>query len=1221
MSDFSAWILSPEADCEFPGPHLVAASAGTGKTYNIQNIFARLVLEKGCRVPEILVVTFTEAATAELRERVRRILVNLRAALAGEPSASPQARALLKACRIDPEADTEATREARIRIARAVAELDIASIFTIHGFCRQCLARFAFETRFPFDQALEPDESGPMRQFAADWWRSEVLSPGGDFSHLTQNIRSSFETFFAVFRALMQKQGARVKGKLATGKAAAEETDVDYRLAQDYLNAAAALRERYAQLHDREGTVSFDDLLQGMQDALCDEKNGERFATLLRKEYRAALIDEFQDTDPVQYRIFARIFLDAPPDEQGDRPPVFFVGDPKQAIYGFRGADIRTYEAAAANEDLLERSYQLSTNFRSTPGLVEAVNSLFGDRRNFDGSHTSVFGSSRINYPEPVKALPYEKKPTLGPERRRDRAFNVVPCFPEYWLDATVRQIEFLLKDRQQNRIPDGTPEGRPVRPGDIAVLVRTNDTGKKLFQSLMRLGVPCVLSSANSVFASEEAADLQILLDAIAAPYAVTRRNRFLLGGFLNLTIEQAATLAGGPAGEHPAPIPCPPHLRKLAGLYQQDDATLAPETVPAFLEHLGRHLERDGFAPVWNEFFEGVSLGAVLGSGSYPERRLTNLLQLVEYIQTRFGARPASAYAIDIWLSDCRAEALAPPGAYRRKKKIENTELRLESDRDAVTIMTIHGSKGLEFPIVMLPDVEKSLRFGNGWGVRSELSTIDFQPDVQAQPVARILTKKEVREHRRQEDEKEQVRLLYVALTRATLALYYFCDPGDGGDRKATSLLRDFIPSDLLSCSIAGYSHHLARLAGERRPDTENPREDIAVLAPLLPPLNRENTPFEHWTPPEGIDLVAEETGGTPDGLLRLLEDLQNTPLPQDGAGLEALAPPPPPPAPPAFLAGSSFSSVKPEDVLPAPKRQAETEGADHDEDTEETSAEKTDDTETPEVPEAEEPAATIFSFPGGTAVGTCWHAIFEKIPFSKAENTAVTDSLIEESLETHGLLSPEPALRTQQLSLVADMVRATLNAPLTAVDGSTFSLADIPPADRLAEWRFDFRANYARRPARPCLADIAAILRKHWAGFPVRAPFLEALERDGGKTIPDGFFKGFLDLLFRYKGAYYIVDWKSNPMGGNPAAIDAQRVETEMAAHSYYLQYLIYAVAVRAHLRAVLGDAWSWERSFGGIRYYFLRPLAVGRPGAVFADRPSEPLLAELSELLGL
>lgn len=1205
IPDFSIWICDPASKSQFYGPHLVSASAGTGKTYNIQNIFTRLILDFGMDVSEILIVTFTEAATAELKRRIRDILFDIHSALVGSTKpqdVSDQVRALLAATQISVEDITSPqTKRAIQQITKALYRMDMASIFTIHAFCRHCLNRYAFETRFPFQINRISSSEDTLQNLCTDFWFSQVLAPDGNYHHLLHDNKANLQELQIIFRKVVDHPGCTYDSALSSILKSVRDHKEDetlialYTRADTYIKISLELLDQYKRLRSQTSDLTFHELLLGMQAALKNNQINQEFLAFLRKEYKAALIDEFQDTDAIQFDIFKRIFLDVKSDTP---PPIFFVGDPKQSIYGFRGCNIALYEAIARMEALQKQTYRLTTNYRSTAKLVDSVNALFHDDNSNPGNPVFRFGSAQIPYSENVKSLPVEKKPPIGPNSvsRRDATFNVIPVHGERGSftearAACVWQIEYLLKDQKRNRIPSEKPEGRPISPGDIAVLVRTKSHGRDLYLELTARGIPCILFEYDSVFQSDETDAFLRLLDAIQSPFSVPALSALLLGPFIQMQPEDVAVLCG----DAPKSLLCPAQLLSISQQYG-DGQRLTRNTLQIFLLELKSFLEKRGFMSAWNFFAERTNALQTLARSSTPERTLTNCNQLAELLQKQSEHTFTSSQKLFLWLQEQIAKK-------ENASDGDESNLRLETDDNALHILTIHKSKGLEFPIVLIPDF---------WAK----SGTDFQID-QTVAVTESLDHEPVIEidqsnGKDKEAEKENIRLFYVALTRASLAVYYFpCIKTNGEANCRTSIESDLLRwlgmEQVLSMfnpnAVETHFSSIQALQDILLTDEEtkkNAANDPDPAVALLPP-----------PPPSGAPLTT------------FLETIRSTPLPTWSNGDAPLVDSLPPlPRTPDFLASNSFSSLKPREtnlyslpesplVVSSPldndsPNDADNKSADHDDDTELDTI----------VPPTTHP---IFSFPGGTAIGTCWHHIFERISFQNNARSSYNLPIIENTLDAYGLLSQRPQVRAFRLNTICEMIDATLQAKLSTPDGCEFCLGNLSDSLRLNEWRFDFFDNQARH--KKTLDDIAAVLQKYWGGETTKKGFLDSLANHLDQPIRPGFFKGYLDLFFRYGDFFYIVDWKSNPLGGNPALISERRIRNEISLHFYFLQYLLYSVVVHKHLRASLRSQYDYNRNFGGIRYYFLRAIAAGCPGGVYSDRPPEAMLDELASLFGL
>ena len=1084
---FREEIFSPA----FPlaGPHLVAASAGTGKTHNIQNVCARLVAERGLRISEILVMTFTEAATKELRDRVRAVLANLQRLYAGD-TAGLDPRELerlerLRACsRAAPGGAADAVAKTRVELA--LLEFDRAAISTIHGFCRHALVRFAFETGGAFRTELGDDGGAELARRVRDWWRVE---------------RPDFPL------ADVAAAAAGLGGK--TGWTLDPDADgaPDPRLV-----AAARIVERYEEDRPLRDGQTFDDLLRAVRDVLADPVRGPVLAERLRGEFKAVVVDEFQDTDPVQYGIFRAAFVDGVP--EGERPPVFFVGDPKQAIYAFRGGDVFTYRAAAKQVGAA-RTYRLDRNFRSTPKLVDAVNRLFGDERNPDGSVAArTFGADEIPYDEDVGAAEDAGSRIdglAGPDGAEDpHPFRVVRARTAADRDAAVVAAVLETLDGQKGRTIRIKGADEPFGPKHVAVLAPSNDSARAFGAALRARGVPAVVSKSGNVFAGETAAELRLVLLAMADPGDRGRIRAALATPFFDFPVERLAD--GG------------------------DDAFA--DRVGSFAR-LNRTWNRRGFNAAFAELEDGCNLRVRFAAMPGGERKLADLFQIVDLANAAIRERGPAPDTLADWITErinlSGDASEADADEYARE---------LESDADAVKVMTIHKAKGLEFPVtvVSVPSAR-----GGGAGL-----PCFYHDETGALHASAVGTDAAVREA-----EQERTRLLYVAFTRAT--------------RRAVVVAAD---NPVPSFSVL-LDNARRRGAGE-----DNPPD-----SPLL------------WS---DFDPGAAPPDRRPDAAAG--GELAQAAVPRDYAPFRANR-------------KGSYSSLAPSardaPVGSAGETAFDASAADAARDTDGGIPEPAPDEDAADGADAVHP---VFAIGGGARTGTCWHDILETLPFD-----AGPDRIREEtgrSMRLHGLARGEKAEVESRIDTVADMIRKTLDWPLRSPDGAAFRLRDVPARKRFSEWEFGFSSAQAadRTPA------LAAILRDEWKDDPGKKPFLAALA-DWDREIPKGFFVGFVDLLFEHGGFWYVVDWKSNRIGGRKESFSAEGVRAEMAREGYFFQYLLYAAALHRFLGETMGPVYSWEKHFGGVRYCFLRGIAAGGAGPVFADRPGERLLERLCEALGL
>lgn len=1169
-------------DSPFAGRSLIEASAGTGKTWTLTALYARLLLERELSVGQILVVTYTTAATAELRERIRARLAELLALYEGGVSGDAFLNELHR--RYPGEA-------ARRRLLLAVHGFDEAAIFTIHGFCQRALQDSAFEAGGDFDAELTQDDREVLDALLGDAWRHvladadpawarflakqritpatlrqalrshlgkpylqveprepagedeldaasaawqcaaalwqaegyawvEVLREHGGLSQSTHKTAklplwsAELDAYFADPAALFEApEGLAKLGAAALLKATKKNFEAPQSAVAEALDALSSALESalpagrqklialQVELLDRlnvelpkrkaaQRLLAFDDLLNNLNEALLSAA-GDDLAARLREQYPLALIDEFQDTDPIQYAIFDRVYRDG-----GD---LCFVGDPKQAIYAFRGADLATYLQA---RDDAERQYDLPFNYRSTPELIAALNQLF-DR-------PQPFAEHGLNYP-PVSAGKKSRATLVLPEQDGTAPLGLVWLGDESLNKATAGELAALDTARRIAGLLAASASGEayfeddgeitPLKGGDIAVLVSNHREAASVAAELAARGVPSVRRGRDSVWHSEEAAELA----AVLAAYAEPGRE-----GVLRYAL--ATRLLGRDAAQ----------IARCQEVEQEWDRERAAA------EQYHQLWQQQGFMRVFRAWLDQERVAERLLAGIDGERRLTNLLHLGELLQAESLQRPGLEPLL-AWFQAQRGSEGAG----------EDALLRLESDAERVQIVTIHTSKGLEYPLVFCP----FLWDGRLLGQHTDSARCH---DEQGQPLLDLGSARldERLQAARRESFAEKLRLTYVALTRARDRLWLHWGPAALPKPKKDGSL----PDEGLHSSALAWLLHGRELAGF---------DALGELAQYL-------------SSREGPALAAEldQLAATSDGLIARLAPLAQEASAAGEGRAES------PQALQSFTRSlhsawriGSFSGLAAGMHMEAPDRDSLA------------------------LVDASEPGAGFFAFPRGARAGTCLHAILEDWMRGKGELA----QLVPAALQAHGIDAELwSEIATQQLQAVLD----------TDLDGHGLRLAALQANRRLPELGFTFpveRLDVQR--LRELLGDPAYGLP------PAMRQAAERLQFDELK----GFLKGFIDLTFEHAGRWYILDYKSNWLGPSAAHYGAERLEQAIAAEHYHLQYLIYLVALRRFLRTRLAD--FAEEQLGGAWYLFLR----GMPAAgVYFARPSDALLDALDRL---
>ena len=1162
------------------GTSLIEASAGTGKTYAITTLFVRLIVEENLSVREILAVTYTDAATEELRHRVRQALVQASQAFASGVSDIPFLKALVAKYR-------DQSREMEARLRNALCDFDEAPIYTIHGFYQRTLRDRAFESGLLFDTELVTDPSEFMREIADDFWRRhfyeagpilvnfalkngfgparflgllrtctnypqiEFISPakGRRLDSLSAELESRYQAAREVWRSeadeikacfgsatkwgnlpynddepmaalfdqldtcfsesdtafealaclddfctssLLEKKSARSKAPVPIHRffGLCEEVCKAEQiwLAGLQLAFVEFARAELPRRKTERRIQYYDDLLTRLDDALSGP-GGQSLAADLQARYRAALIDEFQDTDPVQYAIFRRAF-------SGGGTFLFLIGDPKQAIYGFRGADIFTYLEAS---DQASDRFTLGENWRSESGLVTAVNKIFS-------AAPGSFVFERIGFQEVVAKGNADAEPlTLG--GKKEPPFQLW-----FWRRGERKEIPKTLATKTLPQVVAGeivrllsgnTKIGeRRLKPEDISVLVLENKQAAKVQEALRDFNIPSVLHTTASLFESHEAAELYRVLAGIALP------------GDERLVKSALAT-----------------------DLFGVDGSQLAECTEAQWQKWLqlfhdyGEFWSRHGFFRMFRHCLQRQQVRQRLLGFPDGERRLTNILHLGEVLHQAEAERRLGVSGLQKWF----AGQMAQEG-----EASEEHQLRLERDDNAVKIVTVHKCKGLEYPVVFC-----LFSWRDSDIKRGHEEQVFFHDPAHGHKLVRDLGPDVAEEHRqqaRQERLAENVRLLYVALTRAKHRCYFVWGAIKGAGTSA--------PSWLFHRPPAGDGPLLAALEAHFKSlSDQGMLEDLTPLgeksAGALAVCNLPELAKVRFKPRDGAGakLECRPFKG------RIQRDWVISSFTYFHAGLHEGLP--------------DRDGVV---ALPA---------------------------------ETEAPAEGMLGFPRGTKAGTCLHDILQNLSFNATDEEMLT--LVNRRLEAHGLAQAGNG------EAVREMLKKLMQCPL-APDRTDFTLSNIAGSDRLNELEFHF----------PVRGVSPARLQEQFG----KLGWSSAVPAQLGRLAFDpiqGFLKGFIDLVFRFEDRYYLVDWKSNWLGNRMEDYSPKAVREEMLRRHYFIQYHLYTVALHKYL-ALRVPGYDYERHFGGGIYLFLRGLDRAHPErGAYRDRPSRSAVEQLSALL--
>ncbi|OGV34998.1 MAG: hypothetical protein A2020_10710 [Lentisphaerae bacterium GWF2_45_14] len=1142
------------------GRNLVEASAGTGKTFAISNIYLRLVAEKDFDVNSILVVTFTEAATKELKERIRAILCEARKYIENPVLCDDAAviAIMSSACR---ERASEAVASS---IRKAVINFDEASIFTIHGFCSRVLRDNSFESAMLFDTELVADQSVIVKDIFMDFrrifldspFRSAAADAAGftikkqkelaseferkpflelipnkedvDIEELEELCRSIFPEDDAIFsvRALTElvKGNKNAKKKKSDNDSEALlEGLIKFRNSliikfKDYLEKELPKRKKVLNCRH------YSDLLTELWQALSHE-GPHPLSTAVRAKYKAVMIDEFQDTDPVQYYIFNKLF-------GSGSHIMFMIGDPKQSIYSFRNADIFAYlDAARLTEE--RKSFTMDSNWRSSSGFVKALNTIFDSIKN-----PFVLGES-ISYPHVRAALDSKgnrnKLIVNGIEDssieidfiddyEREKNYMTTDKALELAAAHTASRIASLLNLAADGRAMVGD---RPLKASDIAILIMKHDHCRILQKHLSRFNIPAVFQKTGDIFHTQEAAELEAVLTGILSPGSTGSLNAALATPLCALTDSEI-----------------------LAFVEDENRITEYEKHIERFSFCLKLWREK-GFYRMFRQFSTFYSLREKILAARDGERKLTNILHLAELLHQSSIENKSPPENLLEYLS--------------RKRKDddcqEENELRLERDDEAIQIMTVFRSKGLQFPVVFCPFLwHKKAAPGENIIFRKDGKTCFDIGSGNAEN--KILAE--------WESLAELMRLFYVALTRAQNKCVFSWGRINQTEKTAPAYFSisgaSGTPGEILDKAL--------EIKGMGAEDLLEKLKDIETdsLRTVRVSAGLEGGRF-----PERVMVVPQENkkelaARTVPGLFRV----------NCGNGI------------------TSFSAM--------------TKHSAHTFDSEE--AEKNDEPFSAiQVSATTTPVAGIGSFiefPCGANPGQCVHSILEGLDFSLSDAGYLT-KLINQKLSEHGLMCHVKEEHEKRVLQLVDLFSELMRLPLAAEDMRVpINLKNIGKDSRVSELEFHFPASSTDPTA------IAELFRKYPElyldkSFPDKLANLQY-------GISSGFMHGYIDLIFEENGRYYIVDWKTNYLGPSLDYYNYEKLTGAMEDNLYILQYSLYIAAMTRFLRSKI-STFSYEKHFGGVFYIFLRGISSGRHGSgVYFSRPPEEFVAGLENIFG-
>jgi exodeoxyribonuclease V beta subunit len=1166
MNDGPAVPFDISADIP-DGTLAIEASAGTGKTFTLAALATKLIAEYDLSAAELLIVTFTRAATNELRSRVRQALVAAADHLRNDRDGSGTADALLTHL----YETTPAERQQRLaRLERAVTEFDAATITTIHGFAQQVLGTLGADAGVDRDAVLVDDLEDLLEQVCAD-----VLAAAAVGGHPAAALPD--------LKTLIEATDIRLNRLDVVLEPATPDTGADdkWLVLVSLINRCV---DTIADRRRRTGTMSFGDVLLHLQAAL-DGPGRAAAVRTLHHRYRAALIDEFQDTDPVQWAIFSTLFGEGAPKSR-----LVLVGDPKQAIYAFRGTNIHTFAAAVAPRPGLARR-SLETNWRSDDAMLGSLNVLFGG---------ATFGEPQIAYatvaaaaanrdkrlrddsgaPFPSLSLRLAMGDDIGRSANRPHAFKVEEVERAVYGDLAEQVVALLDHGRLPVPADEHGDGDRPVRPSDIAVLVRTGVEAEAIRRQLRQRNVPAILARGPSVLESPAGEQWRWLLEALLRPSDPRRARAYALSWFRGMDPAAVAEL-------------------------DDDGLGLLQDQLQTWAETLRTRGVSEWVRQVWTD--SGIA-ARVLGAHD-GERLVTDLGHIAELFR---HAAPHDHLSVAGLLATLGRE---PTGDADLNVDGHLTARRVESDEQAVQIMTVWVAKGLQFPIVCCPTLWHQRRGQHVYqDPVSGRRTFDVSGGAAWPDEAAGAERKALAEH---ETLGEDLRLLYVALTRAVhhaivwwsrtpeshrsgLAHVLFARRHGEIDEAAYTVRDVVLPDD--ADTLAELQPTLARSGGTmvaavhgRSAATTSwhrPGEPTAHPTLALARLTRRPDRSRHRWSFTAVTHRLETDRFDP----------YDESLSDRGASDEQ---------PAEGVAGESGLSDDPAPQHPVPPPWSGSGGTDA----------------------AGHPSSPLTGLPAGAAFGTLVHSVLEQVDFAADDLDTQLATALDHELSWRPVdLAPvdgEGSPATGRSLLLAGL-RTAIETPLGPLAPGA-RLRDVTTADRLNELSFEFRLGESG--AHAVVTDIGRLVLEHLGAADLLRPWAERLaEGELGLELA-GHLTGSIDAVVRTGGAsprFIVIDYKSNRLSPRGAVLgpdDYARpaLATSMAAHHYPLQALLYAVALHRYLRWRLVD-YDPARHLGGIAYLYVRGMGgpggrvrEGHPDGVFSWAVPPTLVSELSDLL--
>ncbi len=1178
---------------------LIEASAGTGKTYTIAGLFARFVAEGRCKADQILVVTFTKAATRELKARIYDRLSDCFRLLTTADSSTTDSfgKEFLNTFKDD--------KKALKRLREAIANFDDVSISTIHGFCQSALNEQVLASGVPAE--LEVEESDRLlKEICEDYWRNFISDRDKNdtnqlFYELFRKIAKNPDELIKLagnviskpyalleppqdelcepgiwaesvidlkkeMKPVWQQEQDEICNELASSNLSrfTENSLGKWRIEMDHLllkNDLDSLKSKNlekftASYHDnpenytRKGreselsrpfyklcdrlkdltdsldeaktalqlqmihsvvnlheekrqtstTLTYDDLLISMTNSL-KGRNGSYFSKKLRAGFPVALVDEFQDTDPVQYEIFSSIY---PKDCPGCS--MIMIGDPKQAIYEFRGADIYAY-LQARNDSAPDARYTLNKNYRSNAGVIQSVNTLFSSEDDvflLDDFSFQPVDHGHIDEQLVKNSIPVKPMQVIINREDEGTYQNKEDLKRSIYRDIAQR-IASMIKDNNKVNFKIGK---NPLNAGDIAILVNSHREGDSIREELKRLNIRSVKISRQNVFDSIEAYRIQLLLESVSETGKRESIKKYLLSGFKGLNISE---------------FPDKENEEKL-NEYRNE------------LEIFRQRMEKDGFYPAFRWLlFERKGLN-MISELEDADRVISNLYQIAELCSRAETEHSFQIEGLLKWLTEKRWE---------KKLKRDEDQLRIENDSELVKITTIHSSKGLSYPVVFAPFLWNTIQADTKPPISWHRKENGEYRQVMDFSFHNTPAKNEAEMKSLIEKTAEEVRKTYVTLTRARYANFLYwgtaqdsCFSGLGAILCGRKTLNPYF--------LEG--KNMKRGTGDLQPEFFSEKlEELANLSPdifELLALNDQKSETVDWKPGKTGRMKAIPFTAS-DKLVpgKKMFSFSSVAMHAEGSVYEP-----------------DYDEAVPTVLIREPEKIIQT--------------------------------PNLFNFPKGAEAGTIIHKVFESRAFGKCDNDMLQEKIVK--------LLERNRIDAKWTNCLLKMTEDLSCTPLPVPGGKSLRLDRLGEKDQLSEMEFQLKSR------EPRFDEVLKLIRNG-----------QTFKNQGQPSVKS-FMKGFIDLVVMQNDKFYIIDYKSNYMGDQYDDYNQDLLAEEIRDKSYDIQYHFYALALSKYLESRM-SGYKYSTHFGGVFYLFVRGIHPEKETGIFYHKPEKEIIRKLDKKL--